>query len=446
MYFYRREISSLAIYSYLIGDDESKRCIIIDPVRDIEPYIDTAVAAGYTITDVFETHVHADYLSGAMEFKRKLGESVTIHCSAMGGERWTPQYADNLIHDEDSVTIGSLTLRAYHTPGHTPEHLVWVVEASPPLLFAGDLLFAGSVGRPDLLGNEMQQQLSQQLYHSLFTILPQLPDAARLYPGHGAGSFCGKMIQVAQTTTLGNERRFNPMLQLEPQELWVNRLIEGMPPIPPYFPRMKQLNLDGPPPIGTLMIPSLTPEEVIQAVAEGALILDTRSSSAFAAGHLAGAIHISANTSMPTRVGTLIPPEIPLCLVTDAPLEETTQLKRIGYDAITGYLKGGIAAWEAAGHPLATLPQIAAEQLNKKRALQVIDVRSTREWNCDHIASARHIPLEDVAAAPMPDNYTTIALLCESGTRATTAASLLMRRGIANVAVVTGGMKQLRQL
>ena len=445
MFFYRREISGLAIYSYLIGDDESKRCAIIDPVRDIAPYIDAAADAGYTITDIFETHVHADYLSGAMELKRILGESVTIHCSAMGGERWTPRYVDNPIHDGDTVTVGSLTLRAYHTPGHTPEHLVWVIDASPPLLFSGDLLFAGSVGRPDLLGDEMQRQLSQQLYHSLFTTLLQLPDAARLYPGHGAGSLCGKMIQAAPPTTLSDERRSNPMLQAEPEEQWVDRLIEGMPPIPSYFPRMKELNLDGAPPIGTLMPSSLTPRELIEAIIAGALLLDTRSSHAFAAGHIAGAIHIPPNTSMATRVGTLIPPEMPLCLVTDAPIEETIQLKRIGYDIITGYLKGGTTAWEAAGHPLTTLPQITAKQL-KEEAFQVIDVRSTSEWNRDHVPGAHHIPLEDVAAAPMPDNDATIALLCESGARAATAASLLMRRGIANVAVVTGGMKQLRQL
>jgi hydroxyacylglutathione hydrolase len=236
MFFHQRFIPGLAIASYMIGDERTKEVAVIDPTRDVDEYLRIARDEGLRITHVFETHVHADFVSGSAELKARLAEggtAPTVHASGMGGKEWTPPYADHVVRDGDEVAIGSVRLKAVHTPGHTPEHVMWVVfddtrsRDVPWLAFTGDFLFVGDVGRPDLLGEEARRQLAHQLYRSVFDVLPPLPEFAEVFPAHGAGSLCGKAIGSRRSSTIGFERRFNTSLKPAAEGEWTERLLNG---------------------------------------------------------------------------------------------------------------------------------------------------------------------------------------------------------------------------
>jgi hydroxyacylglutathione hydrolase len=252
MFLHRSFVPGLAIYSYMVGDEASGRCAVIDPTRDVEPYIRTAREQGLRVTDILETHVHADFVSGAVELKARLPYEARIHCSGLGGAEWTPPYADAVIGDGDDVSFGGLRLKALHTPGHTLEHVGWALfdrarsGKTPWVLFTGDFLFVADVGRPDLLGPEAQQRLAHELYRSVFERISDLPDFLELFPAHGAGSPCGKAIGSRESSTLGFERRFNASLRQLPEADWVATLLCGVPVAPPYFRRMKKINSAGP--------------------------------------------------------------------------------------------------------------------------------------------------------------------------------------------------------
>lgn len=448
MFFYRRVIPGLAIYSYLVGDEETKRCALIDPARDILPYLQAAEEAGMTITDVIETHVHADYLSGSYEIKAHLGSEVTIHSSKMGGEKWTPKYADHLVVDGDEIKIGKLKLRAIHTPGHTPEHLAWELfegeEKKPAALFTGDLIFAGSVGRPDLLGSQEVKTLAHQLYNTLFEKIASYPDHVEIFPGHGAGSLCGKEIGKQLSSTFGQERHSNLLLHKLPEEDWTALLMEGMPKAPPYFLRMKELNVLGPPILGDYLsrIGPLTPTTFKK---QASVIIDTRPKEDFTAGHIPGAFHIPNTPLFATLVGWLIPPDTPIGLVTDHAPDIITQLIRIGYDLIAGYLEGEMKSWKVADLPIAKIKPIPANtlslQISGNKAPQILDVRSDQEWKSGHLPNALHLPLEKLAAEGCSlSKDTPIVVVCRTGTRASVGASILQRAGYLDVANLTGGM------
>ena len=209
MFFHQRFVPGLAIYSYMVGDEKSKQCAVIDPTRDVDEYLQIAKREGLRITHVFETHVHADFVSGSAELKARLGGEVKVVVSGMGGAEWTPPYADQVVGDGEEVALGTVRLKAIHTPGHTPEHVSWALfddtrsKDAPWLVFSGDFLFVGDVGRPDLLGDETRKVLAHQLYHSVFERLPLLSDYTEVYPGHGAGSLCGKAIGSRSASSLG---------------------------------------------------------------------------------------------------------------------------------------------------------------------------------------------------------------------------------------------------
>ena len=252
MFFHQRFVPGLAIYSYLVGDEKTKEAAVIDPTRDVDAFLEIAKREGLHIKHVLETHVHADFVSGSREMKDRLGDDVTIHASGMGGEDWTPSYADHVVQDGDEVVMGSVRLKAVHTPGHTLEHVSWALfddsrsKDTPWLIFTGDFVFVGDVGRPDLLGEEARKELAHQLYRSVFGKLPPLPDFTEIFPGHGAGSLCGKAIGSRASSTLGYERRFNAALVEKPEEEWIADLMDQMPLSPPYFTRMKRINKEGP--------------------------------------------------------------------------------------------------------------------------------------------------------------------------------------------------------
>jgi hydroxyacylglutathione hydrolase len=245
MLLHQRFIPGLAIASYIVGDEQSGEAAVIDPTRDVEHFIQYAHENDLNIRHILETHVHADFVVGSRELKARLKDQATIHSSGLGGMEWTPTHADHVVRDADEVQVGSLRLRAIHTPGHTPEHLSWALfddtrsKDTPWVLFSGDFLFVGDVGRPDLLGEEARKELAHQLYQSLFERLPPIPDITEVFPNHGAGSLCGKAINSRRSSTVGFERRFNPALVKKPEEQWVGDLMADMPLAPPYFRRMK---------------------------------------------------------------------------------------------------------------------------------------------------------------------------------------------------------------
>ncbi len=319
MIFHQRFIPGLAIYSYLVGDEQSQTAAIIDPTRDVEDFLEIANREGLHIKHVLETHVHADFVSGANELKARLGDEVTVHCSGLGGPDWTPPYADHVVEDDDEVQFGNVRLKAIHTPGHTPEHIVWALfddsrsRETPWLVFTGDFVFVGDVGRPDLLGEEARQVLAHQLYESVFQKLPPLPDYTEIFPAHGAGSLCGKAIGSRASSTLGYERRYNSALTEKPEQEWIGSLMDQMPLSPPYFACMKRVNKEGPKVLGPELpgTKRWSAQAVFERTCENCLIVDVRSKEAFAAAHIPGAINILYGANLPTWAGWVLPYDRP---------------------------------------------------------------------------------------------------------------------------------------
>ncbi len=451
MFLHQRTTPGLAIFSYLVGDEKSKICTVIDPVRDVEPYVNIAREQGFKITSIVETHVHADFVSGSLELKTRLGGEPLIYCSGMGGTDWIPTYADHVVQEGDAIEMGSLKLIPVHTPGHTPEHLLWALEEAerPIKLFTGDFLFIGSVGRPDLLGGGELQKLAYQLYRSVFETLEKYPDMVEVLPAHGAGSLCGKGLSASSSSFLGLERKHNPFLVKKPEDVWIKELMKGMPPVPTYFPRMKRVNVTGPAVIGEIRpgLKGLSAEEVQAEREKGAYCLDVRSKEQFAGAHIPGSINIPFSPQLSSWAGWVVPPDVPLILVIDDHsrlLSVIDSLLRVGFDLIAGYLEGGIANWKRKTYGTSSLPSRTAEELRqsilKGTPPYILDVRTEAEWDNGHIEGAHFmhggfVPYEyDRLPRERP-----IAVICGSGSRSSTAASVLLREGF-EVSNVLGGM------
>ena len=457
MFFHQRFIPGLAIASYMVGDEKAGECAVIDPTRDVDEFIQIARREGLRIAHVFETHVHADFVSGAPELKARCGGTPVIHCSGMGGEQWTPPYADHVVSDGDEVRLGSLRIRAIHTPGHTPEHVSWALfdetrsKDHPWLLFSGDFLFVGDVGRPDLLGEAERAKLAHQLYESVFNKLAPLPDYTEVFPAHGAGSLCGKAIGSRRSSSLGFERRFNPSMQPMPEPQWTETLLRGMPPAPPYFKRMKQVNAKG----ATLLAEALPGQKRITArelrermAREDLVVLDTRPKESFAATHVPGSISIPLAPNLPSWAGWVLPYDKPIVLVStnsSEANEAVTHLLRIGFDRVEGWLEDGIDGWQAQGFALGNIPTMSVHELSDRMKQPnppfVLDVRTDGEWNGGHIDGARHVQLGLLPGRlnDVPSDRP-VAVVCGSGYRSSIASSLLKRAGRENITNVMGGM------
>ncbi|MGH9812382.1 MAG: MBL fold metallo-hydrolase, partial [Candidatus Acidiferrales bacterium] len=454
----QRFVPGLAIASYLIGDETTGEAAVVDPTRDVDELIRLAADSSLRIAHILETHVHADFVSGAQELKARLGGAPVIHASGLGGEEWTAAYADRAVKEDDEIHLGPVRLQAMHTPGHTPEHVCWTVfddsrsRSVPWLLFSGDFLFVGDVGRPDLLGEEAQKQLARQLYQSLFEKLNRIPDITEILPAHGAGSLCGKALSSRRSSTVGFERQFNPALERKPEEQWVRELMAGMPPAPPYFRQMKKVNKEGPAVLGT-DTPAVAPcpaREMERRLGQKGLVVDVRSKEAFAAAHIPASINIPFGPMLPTWAGWVLPYDRPLLLVTDSHAQVAAaamHLRRVGFDNLAGALEGGMEAWETAGLPLTSLTTLSAQELARhlrqnREDITVIDVRTDGEWAAGHIDGARHIMLGKLPErlAEVPRNRP-VALVCATGYRGAIAASLLRREGYWQVSNVVGGMR-----
>ena len=393
------QTAGIAELSYLLGDDEELTGAVFDPRPDVDVYLDMVREEKLSITHIFETHIHADLVSGSRELCARL-DSAKVYVSEEGGASYGFPHVG--IKDGDTFTFGELLVRAKHTPGHTPEHMSYILsEADHPDtpwgILTGDSLFVSSAGRPDLLGAEHTEQLAAQQFNTLRDFYLKLPDHVMIYPNHGAGSPCGADIGDRLSSTIGYERKFNRFLQFEDVRAFTEYAIKTAPPVPHYYPVMKRLNAKGPDVLGNLpRVPGLAPKAFKKALEEKAgVLVDTRSMFAFGSGHIPGALNIGGSPTLSIWAGWMLAPNEPILLVLedDDSLEDVVPpFLRTGYTKFAGYLVGGMKAWQGAGFEQEELGQMDVRQLKERMGeLQVVDVRSPREWKNGHVPGAKHI-------------------------------------------------------
>ena len=439
----------IAQNSYLIGCTTAGEAIIIDANRDVRQYIEAAQASNLLITHVTETHIHADFLSGSRELAHRTGARLCL--SDEGDADWKYQFDhDRKLQHGDRMTIGNIAIDVLHTPGHTPEHLSFLVTDAavadrPIAAITGDFVFVGDVGRPDLLEKAAKiagtmESGAKTLWRSLQQF-QQYPDWLQIWPGHGAGSSCGKGISAIPHSTLGYERRFNWAFTAKTEEAFVANVLSGQPDPPPYFAVMKRINKEGPPILpGTGNREPGTASALANVVSKGDLVIDARPAEEFAKGHVAGTLNIPLGGSFLTWAGWLIPYDRDFYVVTDRIDEVRRALGLIGLDRIAGVFP------PAAAEGNEQVPQVSADDLKKRlpsNGLVVVDVRNDSEWDEGHIADAIHIPLGQLAQRvneiPASDN---IVVHCQGGSRSSIAVSLLQKLGRKNVANLTGGYRR----
>jgi rhodanese-related sulfurtransferase/glyoxylase-like metal-dependent hydrolase (beta-lactamase superfamily II) len=396
-----------------------------------------------------ETHLHADFVSGHQELAARTGASIVF------GARAGATFPHRAVKDGDEIAVGRVVLRFLETPGHTPESVsIVVVDTSkgpePLMVLTGDTLFIGDVGRPDLAGARgfTPEQMAGLLYDSLHGKLLTLDDQVLVYPAHGAGSLCGRNISKETSSTIGEQRRFNYALQPMPRDAFVRLLTTDLPEVPAYFPRDVDLNRAGAPAVGERKVPrALSPGDVDSLILEGATLLDVREGAAFGAGHVPGSVHIGLGGQFASWAGTLLSPDPPLVIVADdeaGATEAALRLARVGLENVAGFLAGGLAAWSAEGRPVATLSQIAVDELRARieedPELSVLDVRRPGEFAGGHVPGARNVPLDRLEReATSLDPSRPTVVLCAGGYRSCAACSLLARRGFARLFNVVGG-------
>ncbi|HEY8477042.1 MAG TPA: rhodanese-like domain-containing protein [Chloroflexota bacterium] len=433
--------------AHLVISPSAGVAAVVDPLRDVDRYLEAAAAAGVRITHVFETHIHNDFVTGSRELAARTG-AVVCGSAAAG-----LQFEHQPLRHGDRVAVGDVTFTVLATPGHTPEHVSYVArdERRPdqaPVLFSGGSLLVGSVARTDLLGHEHAVGLARELYRSLHDTILRLPDDTVVYPTHGAGSFCTAAPDAARVTTIGRERRSNPLLQVATPEEFARRSLQNLPGYPTYFRFMRAINRAGPRVLGGLpALRPLSPADVQARMARGEAVVDLRPVARYVEGHIPGAYHVELRPAFASWVGWVVPFATPVILVsdtTDVHEEAVRQLVRIGYDDLPGYLAGGVAAWERAGLPVARLRVLSVaevrERLERGDPLLVVDVRQDAEWAEGSIPGAVHVeggklPSEG-RALPMDRP---IAVYCGHAARAATGLSLLERLGFRDLSLVDGG-------
>ena len=432
------QTKGIAELSYLLGDDDEGVAAVFDPRPDVEVYVDMAREANLAITHIFETHIHADLVSGSRELCARL-ESATIFVSHEGDASYG--FEHEKVKDGDEFTFGELLVTARHTPGHTPEHLSYLLAEvdhpeTPWGILTGDSLFVSSAGRPDLLGADHTNELAEKQFHTLRDFYLKLPDHVMIYPNHGSGSPCGADIGDRLSSTIGYERKFNKFLQFDNVKSFTDYALTSAPPVPKYYPVMKRMNAKGPEVLGNLpRLPGLPPKAFKEAVDKKAgVLVDTRTMLAFGGGHIPGALNIGGSPILSIWSGWMLDPNEPILLVLESEddLEEILRLFiRTGYSKFAGYLVGGMKAWDAGGFPLEKIGQMSVHELNeRKSSLQVLDVRSPGEWKKGHVPGARHIFLPELRKRIGElDRAKPTAVYCGSGYRASIATSILKPEG-----------------
>jgi len=417
--------------SYLV-DLGNGRALALDPERDPGPYLAAAEQHGLAIAYSVETHLHADFVSGSRELAAR---GAQVLASAAGGIEFPHRGLD----DGDEVDLGGLTLRALATPGHTPEHLSYLLldDRRPIGLFSGGSLLVGSVARTDLIAPERTESLARALWRSLHERILTLPDDLPVYPTHGAGSFCSAPVGGERTTTIGAEKRANPLLAAPDEDAFVKLLLAGLGSYPTYFLRMREVNRQGPTVYGpvTCALPALSVDQVRPLLDAGATLVDVRPIASFAGGHIPGALSIELRPAFATWLGWLAEPERDLVFVLD-PDQDRVDLVRqahnVGYERLVGELAGGMAAWESARLPVDRISLVAAAEMTGP----VLDLRQNSEFEAGHVPSALHVELGALTDAFDAGGIT---VMCGHGERAMTGASLLARAGRRGVVVALGG-------
>lgn len=441
----------LAQASYLIASDHSDDAIVIDPVRDVERYVELAARKHLRIAYVAETHIHADFISGARELAARTG--ATLLLSGHGEGEWAYRTSGRLVCDGDRIELGDVTIEVRHTPGHTPEHIAFVVidraaTDEPIGMVSGDFIFVGDVGRPDLLEHAAHARgtanaLARRLFQSIHATAA-LPDHLQIWPGHGAGSACGRALGALPATTLGYERLANWAFQVRDEGEFVRAVLEGQPEIPPYFARMKALNRDGAPPRDDTPLAALDLASFRETVDEGAIAIDCRGSAQFAAGHIPGVLNVPLGSSFVTWAGWLVPADRDVILLADdvdRAERARLALSLIGIDRVIGVAGEKVReGWRATVGPLEGVVQVDVASIARANRREVVDVRNDAEWKAGHVPDARHLFLGSLAASIRDlSRDTPIAIHCASGTRASIAASVMQAHGFTDVANVTGG-------
>lgn len=427
---------------------------IIDPLREVQPYLDRAEKDGAKIKYVFETHFHADFVSGHLDLAKKSGGQIVYGPTAQ------PDFDALIATDGQIFKLGNITIKALHTPGHTMESVCFLLsdeQGKDVALFSGDTLFIGDVGRPDLAQKAVdmtQEELAGILYESLHNKIMPLADDIIVYPAHGAGSACGKNMSKETTDTLGHQKETNYALQDMSKEDFVKQVVTGLMPPPKYFPLNVMMNKQGYDSIDTVLKrgkQALTPEAFEAAANEtGALILDTRDPQVFAKGFIPNSINIGINGGFAPWVGALIPNiKQELLIVAEEGKEEEviTRLARVGYDNAIGFLKGGCAAWIAAGKECDSITSITADDLAIaiSKGANVLDVRKESEYGSEHIIGAENVPLDFINERMTEvDKNKTYHIHCAGGYRSMIFSSILKSRGYENIVEVKGGFKAIK--
>ena len=451
----------LAQTSYLIGCGRMGSGLVIDPNRDIEQYIHAAEVEGVKITHVTETHIHADFVSGARELAQRIG--ATLYLSDEGDENWKYAYAKEagaiLMKGGDTFNVGNVKIDVVHTPGHTPEHVSFLVTdtaaAEQPIgIVTGDFVFVGDVGRPDLLERAAQiegtiEQAARTLFRSLQPF-KRYPDWLQIWPGHGAGSACGKGLSAVPHSTVGYEHLSNWAFAYDNEDAFVRAVLAGQPEPPKYFAEMKRINKEGPRVLHGFRRPERLPlTQLDQALSSKAIVVDTRHAADYAAAHVPGTVNIPLNNSFTTWAGWLIPFDRDFYLVVSEQCthcidEAVRDLAMIGLDRVAGYFGSTvIEQWAATGRNLDTVPQITTNELAERLQggnMAVVDVRGRAEWEAGHLPTVPNIPLgylSDRLAEIPPDKP--VVVHCQTGGRSAIAASLLRAQGVSNVMNLAGG-------
>ncbi len=447
MYFEQFYLGCLAHASYLFGSEGE--AAVVDPQRDVEIYLEAAQKQNLRIRYIFETHLHADFVSGHKELAARTGATIYIGKAAEA----TFPHVD--VSDGFEVRVGKLRVKTLETPGHTPESCCFVLtdeerSQTPWAVLTGDTLFIGDVGRPDLSKAHTPQQLAGLLYGSLHQKLMTLPDPVLVYPAHGAGSLCGRNMRAERSSTIGTERLTNYALQITQRDEFVRQMTANLPARPDYFLEDAAINRAGATPLTEL--PELKPisaAELKKMLEGGAVALDVRPGDEFAARHVPDSINIALSGQFASWAGAVLGLSAHPVLIaeTEEQLSEARlRLARVGIEELPGYLDGGVQGWKQAGFALASLPQMTVQALHERMSdVQVLDVRRQGEWDAGHITGADWYPLDRFKAAlPQLDRHATIAVHCKSGYRSMIAASLLQRAGY-HVINVSGGFDAWEQ-
>lgn len=441
------QADGIAELSYLVGDDSEGIAAVFDPRPDVDCYLELARERALSITHIFETHIHADLVSGARELCARVG-TAKIFVSHEGGASYGFDHEE--IKSGDTFKLGSVLITVRHTPGHTPEHVAYSLAEkdrpdAPWGVLTGDSLFVSSAGRPDLLGSAQAKKLAEQQFHTLRDYYLKLADGVIIYPAHGHGSPCGADIGDRLSSSVGYERRFNAFLQFEDVRSFTDYALSTAPPAPTYYPHMKKLNAKGPEVLGHLpRVRGLPPKFFKEAIEDkGNVLIDTRMMLAFGGGYIQGALNIGGSPMLSIWAGWLLDADKPILLVleSDEKIDEIVRFfLRTGYTKFAGYLVGGMKAWDNAGLPLDELGQMTVHEINARaNQLQLVDVRSPDEWKGGHVPNARHIFLGELREKLGElDKSKPTAVYCDSGYRASIAASILKQEGFDCVCNVPG--------